>query len=81
MFYVVWGGLAGFIAVRATEGLPFGVALALIGAVVLAVNGGFYLLRRQRNRSRSGESAGQLREDGQVGMEPNPIKPTDAKRQ
>jgi hypothetical protein len=30
--------------------------------------------------SRSGESAGELRDDRQVSMKLNPIKPTDAKR-
>jgi len=46
------GGVSAFIAVSATEDLPFGVALAVVGAAVLVVRGVFYLLRRQRDRSR-----------------------------
>jgi hypothetical protein len=37
-------------------------------------------LSRERNCSRSTERAGELGEDGQVGMEPNPIQAMDAER-
>ncbi len=38
-------------------------------------------LRRKRQRPRSSERAGQLREDRQVGMEPDPLDPSHPERQ
>jgi hypothetical protein len=38
-------------------------------------------LRRKRNGSRSGESAGELREGDQVSVKADPIQTPDAKRQ
>jgi len=38
-------------------------------------------LRRERNSRRAAESAGELGEDRQVDVEPNPIQSTDAERE
>jgi hypothetical protein len=38
-------------------------------------------VRCERYGSRSCEGAGELREDGEVGVKPDPFKPTDAKGQ
>jgi hypothetical protein len=38
-------------------------------------------LRRERDSARSTERAGELGEDREVGMEPNPVQPTDPEGQ
>lgn len=73
-------GVAIGIVVSKLSGAAFALA---VGAIIVAVGfrEGVAGLRRERNGSRSGESARELGEDGQVGMQADPIPATDAKRQ
>jgi hypothetical protein len=73
----------GFLAAYLVRDLPFLVGFALVLAAVIAFRllwSALGRLRRDGSSTRSGEGARELDEDGQVGMERDPIQPTDAKR-
>jgi hypothetical protein len=62
-------------------GLWWALSVALVALPGTALFRGIRNLRRKRRSSPPGGGAGQLGEDGQVGVEPHALKTTDAERE
>jgi hypothetical protein len=82
-FWIVAGVAAGLAIlgfIRATFGgePDEGVGIFAIGCLVEML---LFELRNERKGASSGESTGELGENGQVGVKPDPLKATDSQRQ